>query len=142
MNDREKQIEEMTIDIAPLIASQITLKKCTYLLQENQDKYNGMGWDADFKKIAEMLYDAGYRKMDEVTLKLDLGDRTPEEIKQIAEMFNGEIKKQVAKEILQYLFECANQGVQDENNDFAYACQQMKTKICFKAKQYDVEVVE
>lgn len=37
---------------------------------------------------ATALYNAGYRKMDEVTLRLDLGDCSAEEIKQIAEAFN------------------------------------------------------
>ena len=53
--------------------------------------------------MANAIYNAGYRKMDEVTLKLDLGDRTPEEIKQIAEMFNGKIKKQVAKKFASFI---------------------------------------
>lgn len=81
--NREQQIEEMAND----------LKDC----YETSDIY---GNNPDYQETAINLYDLGYRKMDEVTLKLDLGDRTPEEIKQIAEMFNGEIKKQVAKEIL------------------------------------------
>lgn len=38
--------------------------------------------------IAKELEEQGYRKTEEVTLKLDLGDRTPEEIKQIAERFS------------------------------------------------------
>ena len=38
--------------------------------------------------IAERVINAGYRKMDEVTLKLDLGDRTPEEIKRITEQLS------------------------------------------------------
>ena len=92
MTDREKQIIEMTKIIF--------------------DNYAG-GLYAKCDKSANALYNAGYRKMDEVTLKLDLGDRSAEEIRQIAEAFanepttailvpsnESEIRKQVAKEIL------------------------------------------
>lgn len=58
-------------------------------------------WDEE--NIADLADYILKNTADEVTLNINLGDRTPEEIKQIAEMFNGEIKKQVAKEILQAL---------------------------------------
>lgn len=54
-------------------------------------------------ETAQVIYNNNYRKMDEITLKLDLGDRSAEEIQQIAEAFNKaneeEIAKRVAKEI-------------------------------------------
>lgn len=78
MTDREKQIEEIYDIIGEF---------------DEGNEYS----------MATAIYDAGYRKLGEATLKLDLGDRSAEEIKQIAEVFNGEIKKQVAKEILQEL---------------------------------------
>lgn len=68
--------------------------------------------------IAKELAEQGYRKMEEVTLKLDLGDRTPEEIKQITEQLreamsttpipvislsDNEIGKKVTKEIFEML---------------------------------------
>lgn len=71
------------------------------------------------ERRAMRLYNAGYRKMSNITLRLDLGDRSAEEIQQIAEAFNKamaseqplvtvpsneeEITKRVAKEILQEL---------------------------------------
>lgn len=79
MTDREKQISEMSKIISEMYSV----------------------YDTTAEDIAQGLFEKGYRKMDEVTLKLDLGDRTAEEIKQIAEAFNADIKKQVAKEILQ-----------------------------------------
>lgn len=78
MTDKEKQIEEMTKIISEMYSV----------------------YDTTAEDIAQGLFEKGYRKMDEVTLKLDLGDRSAEEIKQIAEAFNGDIKKQVAKKIL------------------------------------------
>lgn len=81
MTDREKQIEEMTKIISEMYSV----------------------YDTTAEDIAQGLFEKGYRKMDEVTLRLDLSDRSAEEIKQIAEAFNGDIKKQVAKEILQRL---------------------------------------
>lgn len=78
MTDREKQIEAIANDLS--IFEKTLFRSGTLA-------------------IAETLYNAGYRKMDEVTLRLYLGDRSAEEIKQIAEAFNGDIKKQIAKEI-------------------------------------------
>lgn len=83
MTDKEKQIEEMAMSIAECNGT--TCDNCRLKCS----KYI----------TCKILYDKGYRKMDEITLKLDLGDRSAEEIKQIAEAFNGDIKKQVAKEI-------------------------------------------
>lgn len=107
MTDREKQIEEITTIIDSVLGSSPTL-----VLQSrvNGGKYKSI----KNSEIAVELYNANYRKMDEITLKLDLGDRSAEEIQQIAEMFENEpttailvpsneseIRKQVAKEILQ-----------------------------------------
>lgn len=77
MTEREKQISEMSKIISEMYSV----------------------YDTTAEDIAQGLFEKGYRKMDEVTLNLDLGDRSAEEIKQIAEAFNGDIKKQVAKEI-------------------------------------------
>lgn len=93
------------------------------------------------ERQAMRLYNAGYRKMDEVTLKLDLGDRSAEEILQIAEAFanepttailvpsnESEIRKQVAKEILQ--------AIADNNKA-------MNVEDCFiveLAEEYGVEI--
>lgn len=73
MIDREKQIEEMARTICPRTHGSCNDCACIGLC-ENKD-------------IATDLYNAGYRKMDEITLKLDLGDRSAEEIQQIAEAF-------------------------------------------------------
>ena len=73
----------------------------------------------DCRRVAEFIVETlNYRKTEEVTLKLDLGDRTPEEIKRIAEHFgnamsttpipiislsDNEIGKKVTKEIFEML---------------------------------------
>lgn len=94
MTDREKQIEGTTR----------ILCQCDLCDKEDEFvKYHRYCTCEDWNKnyaLSETLYNAGYRKMDEVTLRLDLGDRSAEEVKQIAEAFNGDIKKQVAKEIV------------------------------------------
>ena len=65
MNDREKQIEELATVLSKAIVYD-----------------GGYGWDdeqeVDCVETAKNLFNAGYRKMDEVTLKIDLGDITPE----------------------------------------------------------------
>lgn len=123
MTDREKQIEEITAIIDSVLGSSPTL-----VLQSrvNGGKYKSI----KNSEIAEELYNAGYRKMDEITLKLDLGDRSAEEIQQIAEAFANEpttailvpsnesvIRKQVAKEILQELANIMNAKCDDINSD-------------------------
>lgn len=86
MNDKEKQIEEMSM-------SMLKWAELNNKFFDTKGAYS----------LAEYLMNMNYRKMDTVTLKLDLGDRTPEEIEKITEMFNGEIKKQVAKEIIELM---------------------------------------
>lgn len=108
-----KAIETMAKDIMPLIASQISLDECTYLLQENQEKYNGMCWNANFNKIAELLYDNGYRKMDKV-------------------------RKETAKEIfddIKYGFE--NTPYYKLNPMLVY---ELKTILAHIAKKYGIEL--
>lgn len=77
MTDREKQIEEMA-----RVIEYCAHKDCESCKQQGNFRCSAYNHALD-------LYNAGYRKMDEVTLKLDLGDRTPEEIKQIAEQFKS-----------------------------------------------------
>ena len=131
MTDREKQIEEMAMSIAECNGT--TCENCALKCS----KYI----------ICEILHDKGYRKMDEITLKLDLGDRSAEEIQQIAEMFNKamanekplvtissneeEIAKRVAKEILQDWYDDVVHGMGAEGHYiFEYA------------KKYGVEIEE
>lgn len=123
MTDRGKQIEEMTEIIDYTIYQygsnpyppEKTMSQC----------------------IASDLVYRGYRKMDEVTLKLDLGDRTPKEIKQIAEVFSGEIKKQVAKEIFEELR--ANEEANPEDCDCWLVAVEGE-KFIKIAKKYGVEL--
>lgn len=89
MTDREKQIDEMA-----------------EIIENNIYQYGSNPYPPEMtvgQYVASELVARNYRKMDEVTLRLDLGDRTPEEIEKIADMFNGEIKKQIAREILNTL---------------------------------------
>lgn len=108
MTDREKQIKELrallfeksnSANVEPVFTDENGEEH--YLPDEAIKVLNDILEKAFIPFLAEVIIDNGYRKMDEVTLKLDLGDRSEEEIKQIAEAFNGDIKKQVAKEILQ-----------------------------------------
>lgn len=124
MNNKEMQIEEMT----QLIGYSV---------------YNYP------REAAERLYNGGFRKLNEVTLKLDLGDRTPEEIKEIMEKFSKaaetssctavpnneeQIRKQVAKEILQDLY--------DQANNIWQAIEWTTEDIKQYAQKYGVEVDE
>lgn len=77
MTDREQKINEM----AKLVEEHSCDDVCCYC------KYSGLK-NCERLHDMETLYNAGYRKMDEVTLRLDLGDRSAEEIAQIAEAFN------------------------------------------------------
>lgn len=57
------------------------LRAYAYDLQLNNNE--------DCRRVAEFIVETlNYRKMEEVTLKLDLGDRTPEEIEKIAKQFS------------------------------------------------------
>lgn len=147
MNDREKLIEELralmfeksnSANVEPVFTDE-NGKEHT-LPDEAIKVLNDILENAFIPFLAEVVINNGYRKMDEVTLKLDLGDRTPEEIERIAKMFNGEIKKQVAREILQPLFNFAQSGTKGNSNDFAHACNEMKYKIRVEAKKYGVEI--
>lgn len=53
-----------------------------------------------------------------------------------------QIRKETAKEILHPLYEKADIGTHDENNDFAYVCLQFRSRILAIAKRYGVEVKE
>lgn len=119
MTDRERQIAEMAKEVLS-IKVQCKGQECNKHIPCTTC-------------YAEHLYNAGYRKMDEVTLKLDLGDRQAEEIQQIAEAFNGEIKKQVAKEIIDSLL--------SECDSSPYDCVE-PNYILYLAKKYGVEIGE
>lgn len=135
MTDREKQIEEMTRLICDFRYNLEEFSTCAECQEAKQDKFFKDKFICPMMKKATALYNAGYRKMDEITLKLDLGDRSAEEIQKIAEAFEKAmeteqtlcvykdddglrlsleadrkkeaIKKQVAKEILGELFNMA-----------------------------------
>lgn len=71
MTDKEKQIE--------YLAKRLRASAHDLRLDDNDDCYS----------VADFIVNTHcYRKMDEITLKLDLGDRSAEEIQQIAEAFN------------------------------------------------------
>lgn len=135
MTDKEKQIEEM---------AQILCTKRNPICDNCVIKIK----ECDCYDKANALYNAGYRKMDEVTLRLDLGDCSAEEIKQIAEAFNSDIKKQVAKEILTAL--CEPMDVWTETEDLEKSEQRKIGGLLFVnkanerikelAKKYEVEV--
>lgn len=133
--NREKQIEEMTTIIN---TTDCTSESFDYLINSLSEKKSFKGIDTQKfidRKKATALYNAGYRKMDEITLKLDLGDRSAEEIQQIAEAFNKaneeEITKRVAKEILQ-----------DWYNDVVHGMGAEGHYIFEYAKKYGVEIEE
>lgn len=98
-------------------------------------------------ETAQVVIDNGYRKMDEVTLRLDLGDRSAEEIKQIAEAFNGEIKKQVAKELLEELKFLYKERTReytnwDGNTVQAVTLEWLNADLDEFAEEYGVEIEE
>lgn len=128
MTDREQKINEMT----KLVEAHNCDDVCVYC------KYNGLK-NCERLHDMETLYNAGYRKMDEVTLRLELGDRSAEEIKQIAEAFNGDIKKQVAKEIYDLigLIPIPDKHGTHLHIGFENALSAVKIKI---AAEYDLEV--
>lgn len=83
MENREKQIAGME---AVLFNYQSNV--CGSCGSEQTCKNLGYGECGIFQSMATDLYEAGYRKMEEVTLHIDLGDRTPEEIQDIMEKFS------------------------------------------------------
>lgn len=94
MIDREKQIEEMATIINTTDCSS---ESFDYLINSLSEKKSFKGIDTQKfidRKKATALYNAGYRKMDEITLKLNLGDRSAEEIEQIAEAFNKAVENE------------------------------------------------
>lgn len=98
MQDREKQIGEIVEVIRDTIGD-----------YRMNDPY----------ETAEAIYNANYRKMDEVTLKLDLGDRTPEQINEIMEKFRTENATPIyagvsADELFELLKMLAENGGEEE----------------------------
>lgn len=83
MEDREKQIKEMSEIIKADYKEWLDITGC--LPQGTTYYYECLGGGED---CAKKLYDAGFRKMDEVTLRIDLGDRSPEEINEIMGKFS------------------------------------------------------
>lgn len=137
MTDREKQIEEIVelLKNGDDFCVDVGGRYCDTCSPNRHERCTV--W-----KQAKLLYNAGYRKMDEVTLRLDLGDRSAEEIKQIAEAFNGEIKKQVAKEILQFLhYEIDREkSAGTLCDDFNYGLDTALNKIENLSEKYGVEI--
>ncbi len=143
MTDRERQIAEMAKEVLS-IKVQCKGQECNKHIPCTTC-------------YAEHLYNAGYRKMDEVTLKLDLGDRSAEEIQQIVEAFanepttailapsnESEIRKQVAKDILQTLhYEIDREkGAGTIYGDFNYGLDAALNKVENIANEYGVEIDE
>lgn len=107
--DKEKEIEEMAMlifDWGYCMGSPCS--DCQSV--KHKDCFN--------YEIAKKLYNAGYRKTEEVTLKLDLGDRTPKEINKITKrlskamsttpipvisLSNNEIRRQAVMEFAEEL---------------------------------------
>lgn len=150
MTDKEKQIEEITTIIDSVLGSSPTL-----VLQSrvNGGKYKSI----KNSEIAEELYNAGYRKIDEITLKLDLGDRSAEEIQQIAEAFNKamaneqtlvtvpsneeEIAKRVAKEIYKRVDEFRKSPDLDPRDSYDCNALDAYNNVCkFINRKYGVEI--
>lgn len=76
MDKEKEEIEELSKK----------LRAYAYDLQLNNNE--------DCCRVAEFIVETlNYRKMEEVTLKLDLGDRTPEEIKRITEQLSKAMSK-------------------------------------------------
>lgn len=115
--DKEKEIEELAIEMAKINCKSEGCDDCD-CAYEYGTKADSCEEYLHYYEIAKRLYGAGYRKTEEVTLKLDLGDRTPEEIEKIAKQFSmamsttpipvislsdNEIRKETAKEIFEML---------------------------------------
>lgn len=114
MTDREKQIEEMTEIIKADYKEWLDITGC--LPKGTSYYYECLGGARD---CAKKLYDNSYRKMDEATLKLDLGNRSAEEIQQIVEALNKaneeKIIKKVAKDILQEFWNIGHGQTEHDN---------------------------
>ena len=155
MTDREKQIEEMARLICDFRYNVEEFSTCDKCEEAKQDKFFKDKFICPMMKKAQQLYNAGYRKMDEITLKLDLGDRSAEEILQIAEAFanepttailvpsnESEIRKQVAKDILQTLhYEIDREkGARTICGDLNYGLDTALNKVENIAEDYGVEI--
>ncbi len=168
MTDREKQIEELrallfeksnSANVEPVFTDESGEEH--YLPDEAIKVLNDILEKAFIPFLAEVIIDNGYRKMDEVTLRLDLGDRSAEEIKQIAEAFEKamaneqplitvpsneeEIVKRVAKEILQSLKTVFNLRAKeytnwDTNKVIAVTIDWINADLAETAKEYGVEI--
>ena len=95
--------------------------------------------------VIEKKFDIG-KLQDEITnLKCEKNDwkqraESAEEryeslIQSSAECVNAKVQN-----ILQDLYNHANHGAKDNNNDFALACSQMRAKILANAKEYGVKI--
>lgn len=157
MIDREKQIEEMATIINTTDCSS---ESFDYLINSLSEKKSFKGIDTQKfidRKKATALYNAGYRKMDEITLKLDLGDRSAEEIEQIAEAFNKaveneqtlvtvsnneeEIAKRVAKEIYKRVDEFRKSPELNPRDSYDCNALDAYNNVCkFINRKYGVEI--
>ena len=79
-------------------------------------------------------------KAENAILKKNADEAFQQGLNEMKELVAPEIRKDTAKEILQDLYNHAKQGAHDKNNDFAFACDQIKTKILAEANKYGVEV--
>lgn len=110
-------------------------------------------------ETAQVIIDNGYRKIDEITLKLDLGDRSAEEIQQIAEAFEKamaneqplitvpsneeEIAKRVAKEIYKRVDEFRKSPDLDPRDSYDCNALDAYNNVCkFINRKYGVEIEE
>lgn len=151
MTDREKQIEELE-------KMAITLGKCHFESCRECRRQANCPYCMTFEQ-AKILYNAGYRKMDEITLKLDLGDRSSEEIQQIAEAFNKamankqplitvpsneeEIAKRVAKEIYKRVDEFRKSPELNPRDSYDCNALDAYNNVCkFINRKYGVEIEE
>ncbi len=121
MNDKQKQIEEMANDIID-----------NAVLDDICANYGNDTFFADCHTVAERLYDLDYRKQKEVIMQIDLGDCTPELIKEITEQFNKavatplvpipkseeQIRKETAMDILKKWWKNNIATVNEDSNDY------------------------
>ena len=127
MDDKEKQIEEMTEIIKADYKEWLDITGC--LPEGTSYYYECLGGAED---CAKKLYDNGYRKVENITLNIDLGDCTPEQIKEITEQFNKavatpfvpipkseeQIRKEVAIDILKKWWKNNIATVNEDSNDY------------------------
>lgn len=150
MTDREKQVEEMQ-DI--LINNGVF----NNLICRQDYAYPDALISDMCRETAEIVFNNGYRKMDEITLKLDLGDRSAEEIQQIAEAFNKamaneqtlvtvpsneeEIAKRVAKEIYKRVDEFRKSPELNPRDSYDCNALDAYNNVCkFINRKYGVEI--